>query len=217
MNDIAKTHHAAVVWDSIIARIRQEMAGRGAHPAQTVLVPYAQLMQEARSAWSKSCDGAHFVPRFETTMNWTRSLGGFAASGDDIRLDAAVDALTAASLLGRAGLAEHQTVLAPRLMEAAWSLAGVAAATAPSERAVWGLGLGQALAAGMDSPVLALEAAVARLAVAWAANSSYPSDLLFAAQPGGLPAPGVRRRVWRGIRAPCVARHRRSHPGCQPR
>ena len=187
MNDIAKRHHAAVAWQSVMARLRQEMASRGAHPAQTVvLVPYAQLMQEARAAWTASSDGAHFVPRFETTMNWTRSLGGFAASGDDIRGDAAVDALTAASLLVRAGLADYQTVLAPRLMEAAWSLAGVAAAVAPSERAAWGLGLGQALAAGMDSPVLALEAAVARIALAWAANSSYPSDLLFAAQPGLL-------------------------------
>ncbi len=187
MDDIAKKHHAAVAWAAVMARIRQEMARRDAHPAQTVvLVPYAQLMQEAKSAWSADRDGAHFVPRFETTMNWTRSLGGFAASGDDIRLDAAVDALTAASLLARAGLADYQTVLAPRLMEAAWGLAGVAAATAPSERAAWGLGLGQALAAGMDSPVLALEAAVARIALAWAANSSYASDLLFAAQPGLL-------------------------------
>ncbi len=184
MNDIAKKHHAALAWQSVMARIRKEMASRGAHPAQTVvLVPYAQLMQEARGAWTASSDGAHFVPRFETTMNWSRSLGGFAASGDDIRHDAAVDVLTAAALLVRAGLAEFQTVLAPRLMEAAWGLAGVAAATAPSERAAWGLGLGQALAAGMDSPVLALEAAVARIALAWAANSSYASDLLFDAQP----------------------------------
>ena len=187
MNDIAKMHHAAVAWASVMARIRQEMASRRAHPAQTVvLVPYAQLMQEARDAWAASSEGAHFVPRFETTMNWTRSLGGFVASGDDIRHDAAVDVLTAASLLVRAGLAEFQAVLAPRLMEAAWGLAGVAAATAPSERAAWGLGLGQALAAGMDSPVLALEAAVARIALAWAANSSYSSDLLFAAEPGLL-------------------------------
>jgi ATP-dependent helicase/nuclease subunit B len=187
MNDIAKKHHAAVAWASVMGRIRQEMGSRGAHPAQTVvLVPYAQLMQEARNAWTASSEGAHFVPRFETTMNWTRSLGGFEPSGDDIRLDAAVDTLTAASLLVRAGLAEHQTVLAPRLMEAAWSLAGVAAATAPSERAAWGLDLVLALAAGMDSPVLALEAAVARLALAWAASSSYPSDLLFAAEPGLL-------------------------------
>ena len=187
MNDIAKKHHAAVAWTSAIARIRQEMAHRGAHPAQTVvLVPYAQLMQEGFNAWAASSDGAHFVPRFETTMNWTRSLGGFLASGDDIRLDAAVDALTAASLLVRAGLALHQTVLAPRLMEAAWSVAGVAAATAPSDRAAWGLNLGQALAASMDSPVLALEAAVARIALAWAASSSYATDVLFGAEPGLL-------------------------------
>ena len=187
MNDIAKKHHADGAWASVMARIRHEMARRGAHPAQTVvLVPYAQLMHEARSAWSADRNAAHFVPRFETTMNWTRSLGGFAASGDDIRLDAAVDALTAAALLVRAGLAGHQTVLAPRLMEAAWSLGGVAAATAPAERVAWGLSLGQALAAGMDSPVLALEAAVARIAVAWAASSSYPSDLAFDAQPGLL-------------------------------
>lgn len=187
MNDIAKKHHAAVAWASVMARVRQEMARRGAHPAQTVvLVPYAQLMQEAKSAWAASSDGAHFVPRFETTMNWTRSLGGFEASGDDIRHDAAVDILTAGTLLVRAGLAEFQTVLAPRLMQAAWGLASVAAATAPSERVAWGSSLGQALAAGMDSPVLALEAAVARIALAWAANSSYPSDLLFAAEPGLL-------------------------------
>ena len=187
MNDIAKKHHASVAWASVITRIRDEMARRGAHPAQTVvLVPYAQLMQEAKSAWAASSDGAHFVPRFETTMNWTRSLGGFEAGGDDIRHDAAVDILTAGTLLVRAGLVELQTLLAPRLMETAWGLASVAAATAPSERAEWGLGLGQALAAGMDSPVLALEAAVARIALAWAASSSYPSDLLFAAQPGLL-------------------------------
>ncbi len=187
MNDIAKKHHASVAWAAVMARIRDEMARRGAHPAQTVvLVPYAQLMQEAKSAWAATSDGAHFVPRFETTMNWTRSLGGFAASGDDIRHDAAVDVLTAATLLVRAGLAEFQTVLAPRLMEAAWSLAGVAAATAPSERAARGPDLGQALAQGMDTPVLALEGAVARIALAWAASSSYPSDLLFAAEPGLL-------------------------------
>ena len=187
MNDIAKKHHVAVAWQSVVARIRHEMACRDAHPAQTVvLVPYAQLMQEARGAWAVSSDGAHFVPRFETTMNWTRSLGGFEPSGDDIRHDAAVDILTAGTLLVRAGMAEFQAVLSSRLMEAAWGLAGVAAATAPLARAGWGLDLGQALAAGMDSPVLALEAAVARIALAWAANSSYPSDLLFAAQPGLL-------------------------------
>jgi ATP-dependent helicase/nuclease subunit B len=184
MNEIAKNHHATLAWRAAVARIRSEMARGGVHPAQTVvLVPYAQLMQEARNVWSASADGAHFLPRFETTQNWTQSLGGFEASGDDIRLDAAIDILTAATLLVRAGLAEHQTVLAPRLMEAAWSLAKVAAAVPPTERVTWGDHVGQALAIGMDVPVLALEAAVGRIALAWAANSSYASDLLFAAQP----------------------------------
>ena len=187
MNDIAKKHHVAMAWASVIARIRQEMARRQTHPAHTVvLVPYAQLMQEAKNAWAASGDGAHFVPRFETTMNWARSRGGFAASGDDIRHDAALDALTASSLLVRAGLSVHQAVLAPRLMQAAWSLAGVAAATAPSERAAWGLSLAQVLVSGMDTPVLALEAAVARIALAWASSSSYVTDGLFAAEPGLL-------------------------------
>ena len=191
MNDIAKKHHATVAWASTLARVRQEMADRGVHPAQTVvLVPYAQLMHEASSAWAAASEGAHsiphFIPRFETTMNWTRSLGGFAPGGDDIRHDAAIDLLTASSLLVRAGLAAHVGLLAPRLREAALSLAGVAAATAPAERAAWGMALGQALVAGMDTPVLALEAAVARIALAWAASSSYVSDALFAAEPGLL-------------------------------
>ncbi len=195
MNGIAKKHHATEAWRSVMARIRMEMAHRQVHPAQTVvLVPYAQLMQEARNAWSAhdstnvdaSAVGANFVPRFETTMNWTRSLGGFVASADDIRHDAAVDVLTAATLLERAGLAGYQAVLAPRLMEAAWSLAGVAAAVPPLERAAWGLQPELGLADGLDTPVLALEAAVGRIALAWAANSSYASDLLFSAQPGLL-------------------------------
>ena len=196
MTDIAKKHHVTTAWATVIARVRQELALRGTHPAHTVvLVPYAQLMQEAKNAWAASGDGAHFVPRFETTMNWTRSLGGFAPSGDDIRHDAALDVLTASSLLVRAGLAAHPAathpaanlaVLAPRLMQAAWSLAGVAAAMAPSDRAGWGRGLGQALVSGMDSPILMLEAAVARIALAWASGSSYATDKLFDAQPGLL-------------------------------
>lgn len=171
-----------------MARVRAEMARRQVHPAQTVvLLPYAQLMQEARSAWARGLGeegrGSHFVPRFETTMNWTRSLGGFEPAGDDLRLDAARDALTAASLLARAGLAEHQNLLAGRLMEAAWALARLAAAVPPPQRAEWGSRLGAGLTLGMDAPVLALEAALGRIALAWAASSAYPSDRLFSAQP----------------------------------
>jgi ATP-dependent helicase/nuclease subunit B len=187
MTDIATSHHAAVAWRAVMVRVRLEMQSRQVHAAQTViLVPYAQLMQEARKAWLADANGTHFVPRFETTQNWTKSLGGFLPVGDDLRLDAAVDVITAASLLARAGLGAHQTVLAQRLMEAAWSLAHLGTAVAPSERAQWGVRLAAGLGADMDAPVLALEAAVARIALAWVANSSFATDVLFAANPALL-------------------------------
>ena len=175
-----------------MGQIRAEMAARGVHASRTVvLLPYAQLMQEARSAWLRALEGAqpgvnspaHFLPRFETSMNWTRSLGGFEPGPDDLQLDCARDVLTAASLLARAGLAPYQNLLAARLMEAAWSLARLAASVAPAARAQWGLRLDGLLVSGLDAPVLALEAALARVALAWVASSSYPSDRLFAARP----------------------------------
>jgi ATP-dependent helicase/nuclease subunit B len=191
MAEIAEKHLANRVWDSVMERIRVEMARRQVHPSRVVvLVPYAQLMQEARNAWLRGLDGAplaaHFVPRFETTMNWARRLGGFAPGGDEVRLDAARDALTAASLLARAGLAAHQNALGWRLVEAVWSLARLAAAVPPGARAQWGADLGAVLANGLEAPVLALEAAAAHLALAWAASSSYASDPLFSALPDFL-------------------------------
>ncbi len=177
-------------------KIRREMTQRAVHPARTVvLVPYAQLMPHARAAWVRALHGdpahigspgaslAHFVPRFETTMNWTRSLGGFAPESDDVRMDAARDVLTAASLLSRAGLAGHRAVLGSRLLEAAWSVARVAAAQEPAARSQWGMRLGTALAADLQAPVFSMEAICTRMALAWAANSNYPTDPVFSAAP----------------------------------
>ncbi len=178
-------------WREFMAGLDGLLRQSAVHPSRVlVLVPYAQLMQQARSAWSahaaRSGALASFVPRFETTMNWASSLaagtGGFVASEQDIQLDAAIDVLTAAALLGRAGLAAQQNALAGRLMEAAWSLARVAAAQPPERRAAWGLALSEALGVGLESPVLALELALARIALAWAAASSYPTDALFSAE-----------------------------------
>ncbi len=171
-----------------MGQLRLEIDRRQVHPSRTVvLLPYAQLIGEARNAWLRGCGGAqtaaHFLPRFETTMNWTRSLGGFEPGGDDLRLDAGRDVLTAASLLSRAGLSAQQNVMAGRLVEAAWSLARIAAAVAPTERSQWGTRLGATLTSGLDDPVLALEAAIARIALAWAASSSYASDPVFSATP----------------------------------
>ena len=188
MAEIAKKHHAEIVWDRLIVQIREEMLRRQVHPSRVVvLLPYAQLIGEAREAWVRAMAQASlpalFLPRFETSMNWTRSLGGFEFSGDDLRLDAARDILTAASLLKRAGLASHQQVLASRLVEAASSLARTAAAVAPNDRVGWGTDLAPNLVAGLDAPVLALEAATAQLALAWVASSNFPSDPVFTACP----------------------------------
>ncbi|MHB1248044.1 MAG: PD-(D/E)XK nuclease family protein, partial [Polaromonas sp.] len=164
-------------------KLAQSLQARGVHPAEVVvLLPYAQLIQQARQAWAAQAGDTFFVPRFETTMNWASSLGGtpglFAPSGDDLRMDVAVDMLTAASLLGRAGLASQQDALAGRLVEAAWSLGRVVVAVLPAERQAWSERLASLLGAGLDSPVLALEAAVGQIALAWAAASAYPSDRL---------------------------------------
>ncbi len=170
------------------------MRQRSVHPADAlVLLPYAQLMQQARQAWAVAAKDAGdtgasvFVPRFETTMNWASSLGGrlepHLPDGADIRMDVAIDMLTAASLLQQAGLGNQQDLLASRLVEAAWSLARVAAAVLPASRTAWSEQLTQGLSAGLEGPVLAVEAALGRIALAWAAASSYPTDCLFDAQP----------------------------------
>ena len=184
MSAIDKDHHSNAVWLNAMARIREAMSRRGAHPNRTVvLVPYAQLLKEGRSAWRKGAVGASFVPRFETTQNWALALHSDGREARDIQRDAAMDLLTASQLLGRAGLKDQQDALAQRLVEAAWSLAGVAAAVRPDQRADWGARLSGELGAAMDSPVLALEAAIGRIALAWAANSGYASDALFAERP----------------------------------
>ena len=62
MTEIVNNHHAVQAWDHVVCLIRAEMARRGVHPTRTVvLVPYAQLMQQARSAWLRSA-GAALAP-----------------------------------------------------------------------------------------------------------------------------------------------------------
>ncbi|GAB3471075.1 PD-(D/E)XK nuclease family protein [Polaromonas eurypsychrophila] len=173
----------ASCWAQVTVQLSGLLRVRGVHPARAVvLLPYAQLMNEARAAWSASAGVSHFLPRFETTMNWATRLGALEPAPGDLRQNTARDVLTAASLLARAGLGAQQEVLAPRLVEAASSLARLAAAVAPGQRPAWGARLGALLVAGLDAPVLQLEAALGQIALAWAATSSYPSDVLFSPQ-----------------------------------
>ncbi len=202
---------ASLCWKQAIAQLAAALQARGVHPAEAVvLLPYAQLIGQARQAWAAQAGDTSFVPHFETTMNWAGSVSGmlglFEPAGDDLRMDVAVDMLTAASLLARAGLASQQDALAGRLVEAAWSLGRVAAAVLPGQRQAWGERLASTLGAGLDSPVLALEAAVGQIALAWAAASAYPSDRLFQAQPALL-------AVMEGFQAEPLAEALKAHFG----
>ena len=179
------TMHVNDPWHAVMGQLAGVLSERNAHPSRTVvLLPYAQLMQQARDAWAghSRLQSSFFTPRFETTMNWASALPGFVYTGQDIQMDAAVDTLTAASLLQRAGLAAQQNDLTGRLVEAAWSLARVAAAQPPASRLAWGARLALELGFGMESPALAFELATARIALAWASASSYSTDVLFSAE-----------------------------------
>ncbi|WP_318532665.1 PD-(D/E)XK nuclease family protein [Ramlibacter tataouinensis] len=167
----------------MLSQIEELMARRGAHASRTVvLVPYAQLMPLARRLWARRRpDG--FSPRFDTTMNWAARLG-FAPADEDLAFDMGRDLLTARAWLERAGLGARAGVLAGRLVEAAWQLGAAAAAVAPQRRAEWAGRAREAAVRGLGdaSSLLALEAAVARIAVEWAAASSYASDTLWRAE-----------------------------------
>ncbi len=184
-------HHVDRAWDRVIAQIGAVMPAPTLQLADTVvLLPFAQLVPEARNAWLRACRSegrcSGLLPRFETALSWSRALGPWTSAADDLRLERGRDMLTASSLLARAGLKQHDKVLSAPLLEAAWSLAPVAAAVAPAARAQWGRSLAETLVAGMDSPLLAIEAATVKLALAWAANSSCASDPLFQAAPSML-------------------------------
>ena len=160
-----------------MAAIRGLLAQHHAHPARSVvLLPYAQLMPVARRVWGEEVpDG--FAPRFETTLNWAGKTG-FAPANDDIAFDMGRDLLTARGWLEQAGLGTHADLLASRFVEAAWQMAGVAAAVRPADRAAWAARARAAAVLGADAQALRLEAAVARIAVEWATASGYATDAL---------------------------------------
>jgi ATP-dependent helicase/nuclease subunit B len=177
MDAIVQGDHATRALRALISRIRELMAERGAHAARTVvLLPYAQLIPIARRLWAEQVPSG-FAPRFETTMNWS-AAAGFAPAGDDLSFDMGRDLLTARALLESAGLASRADLVAGHVVEAAWQLAGVAAAVAPSRRGAWAAKMHDVIGAGFDAPVLALESAVASIALEWAAASAYAADAL---------------------------------------
>ncbi|MFZ2306383.1 MAG: PD-(D/E)XK nuclease family protein [Rhodoferax sp.] len=181
--DAQATHPSVLLWThpqhGLLQRIQDAMQQRQAHPARTlVLLPYAHLLPLAARLWAQRFpDG--FAPQFETTQNWRTRMGGFAPGATDITFDMALDTLTASALLRTAGLGAQQDALAGLLVQAAQQLGPLAAACHPDERVRWAQTARSAATLGMESPALAMEVAVARIAVEWAAQSAYASDLLF--------------------------------------
>ena len=186
MSEIANPDHPVLrAWLAphvgVVARIQAEMQAAHAHPARTVvLLPYAQLMPQAARMWAQACPSG-FAPRFETTANWSRALGGVPTSPSDVQFDVGLDLLTARALLKGARWASGAD-LAPALVEMTHTLGALAAAVPPQQRLSW---MPQALSAarlGLELESLQLESALAQAAVTWAAHSAYASDVLFSAQ-----------------------------------
>ena len=162
----------------LVPRVAGWIGERALHPARVVvLVPYAQLMRVGRDMWAR-CAAPGFTPRFETTRNWARGAGGFVPGSDDLAFDMARDLITAQSLLSRAGLAQQQVALAGRLVEIVHHLAPVVAAVPLPDRAGWAVQAMGISAGEGESPWFALETALVRIAVAWAATSGYATDVL---------------------------------------
>ena len=164
-----------------MVRLQRCIADSGADPGRTlVLLPYAQLLPLARRVWS-DLHPQGFSPRFETTTNWQASISARNLQATDISHDMALDTLTAQQLLAQAGMGDESS-LAGLLAEAAQQLAPWAAAAGPQGRGEWASQARAAVSVGMESQALAWEAQVARVAVEWAAVSSYSTDVLFDAE-----------------------------------
>ena len=179
-NDGATTTSGVLnAWQGLLARIDAELRQLAAHPARSVvLLPYAQLMPLAARLWAAQFRDA-FAPRFETTRNWATRAGWFTPGPHDLSFDHGRDLLTAAALLEGAGLAAQRALLAGPLVEQATQLGQIAASLPPALRPDWANKARAALPPVGDGP-LALEAAVGRIAIAWAGGSDYATDVLFA-------------------------------------
>ena len=161
-----------------LIRIEQHRQSCQAHPAHTVvLLPYAQLIPLASRLWAELSPSG-FSPRFETTQSWSRSLGSWSPEATDISQDTGLDLLTARALLERSGLGSRAQALTSDLLAVVQQLAPLAAAFPPRLRADWATQARAAVLLGLQLSALELEAALAQIAVEWAAVSAYPTDLL---------------------------------------
>lgn len=173
-------------WADIAARISEWASARGvALHGLVVVLPFAQQLGPARAAFAKQ---GGWQPRVETTRTIAASLGPASRGGEgQISFDAATDRLHAARLLRgqswvpRDPLAFDDAVSA--VVTTAHAVLKAAAAVDPAARAGhWQRG--RELIAPVAG-VGAIERALARVALEWAAATSPPvTDALYACRPG---------------------------------
>lgn len=183
---------AGTDWPAWIRHLDDRLSRQGITPGRlVVLLPYLQLVEPARRAWA-AAHPSGFGPRFETTRSWAAALGPWWPAPTDVSGDMARDSLVAEAMVVRTvkGSADPalRAVLASRLVEAVRSVAPLAAARPPAQRATWAGEQREALGQGPH-----WESLVASLALAWAGNASYPTDVLWS----DAAAPGVvADRIW---------------------
>lgn len=183
---VGEGHPSTRQWMRWIDHIDQAMQDRAVPASRVVvLVPYAQLMDAGRRAWSSSHPSG-FAPRFESSRNWAASLKPFAPGPGDLSMDMARDSLMAAALIDRVAPARAdaalRAVMVGRLVEAARQLAPLAASVPPDQRLTWAQPLRDALAPTSSS--LQWEGLSATLALTWASTSAYATDVLWAPMAG---------------------------------
>ena len=152
------------------------------------LVPFAQHLPLARAAWAKTNE---WMPRVETTQTLARSLApAEQPSGDDVRLDTALDTLTARRLLRSQSSFAVWLRRDPRAFDqAAQTLAQTAqaivhamATVPPSQRERYCVAGRAAL--GAVGGIGGSERHLARLAFEWAAATPVAAtDVLFSWRP----------------------------------
>lgn len=180
-------------WSAVIETLLRTLVERGIEAGRAVvLVPYAQLMDVGRRAWSTRQPNG-FAPRFESSRNWAASLQPFMPGATDLSMDMARDTLVAAAFIDRVAPAradaELRAVMVTRLVEAARQLAPLAAAVPPGQRMAWAESLQSSLLPGPAS--LQWEGLVATLALTWASTSAYATDVLWSTEA----SPGVGAQV----------------------
>ena len=176
----------AALWAAVAEAVHRWAGQQGLALRDAVLLlPFAALLPPARLAFAAR---GGWAPRIETVRTLAESLAPPVGPGPGH--DDAEDRLAAAALLGRAAFGADWQARDPRgsrvaadaVAAAAGALARGAAARPASERAAYWTAA-QRAAAVTDGPG-AMEQALLKLAVTWAADEPAPdTDVLFAHRP----------------------------------